>query len=125
MIHQTLADAGEAHHDRNAHLLQMADRSDAGAQQMRRRMNCTAREDDLATAEFLFPSIDQRLHADALRALEQQLPDLRVGRYGQVGALACLAIEITHRGRDALLVLIGVRHREVAVDELAVLVGQE
>ena len=103
----------------------MPDRSDAGAQQMRRRMYRAAREDDFAAAELLLAAIDQRLDADASRAFEQQLLHLRLGRYGQVGALACLAIEITHGGRDALLVLIGVRHREVAVDELAVLVGQE
>ena len=36
-----------------------------------------------------------------------------------------VAIEIAHGGRDALLVLVGVRHRKIAVDELAVLVGQE
>ena len=83
------------------------------------------REDDFAAAEFLLAAVDQRLDADALRAFEQQLLHLRLGRYRQVGALACRAIEIAHGGRDALLVLVGVRHREVAVDELAVLVGQE
>ena len=125
MIHQALADAREARQHRNAHLPEVPDRSDAGAQQMRRRMDRAARENDLAAAELLLPAVDQRLHADAARALEQQLLDLRVGRDRQVGALARLAIEIAHRGRDALLVLIGVRHREIAVDELAVLVGQE
>src|SRR3954447_26028993 len=92
---------------------------------MRRRMYSAAREDDFAAAELLLASIDQCLDADALRAFEQQLLHLRLGRYGQVGALACRAIEITHGGRDALLVLVGVRHRKIAVDELAVLVGQE
>ena len=103
----------------------MPDRADAGAQQMRRRMDRAAGENDLAAAKLLFAAVDQRLHADAARALEQQLLDLRVGRDRQIGALARLAIEIAHRGRDALLGLIGVRHREIAVDELAVLVGQE
>src|SRR4029077_4654242 len=98
------------------------DRSDAGAQQMRRRMNRAAREDDFTAAELLLAAIDQCLDADALRAFEQQLLHLRPGGDGQVGALACRTIEITHRGRDALLVLVGVRYREVAVDELAVLV---
>ena len=125
MIHQPLADARQPHQDRNAHFLEVPDRSDAGAQQMRRRMDRTAGEDDLAAAELLLLAIDQRLDADAARALEQQLLDLRVGRDRQVGALAGFAIEIAHRGRDALLVLIGVRHREIAFDELAVLVGQE
>ena len=54
-----------------------------------------------------------------------KLPDLRVGGDRQIGALARVAIEIAHRGRDALLGLIGVRHREIAFDELAVLVGHE
>ena len=90
--------------DRNAHVLEMPDRADAGAQQMRRRMDGAAGQDHLAAAELLLPAVDQRLHADAARALEQQLLDLRVGRDRQVGALARLAIEIAHRGRDALLV---------------------
>src|SRR5450631_4093982 len=92
---------------------------------MRRRMDRAAREDDLATAELLFPAVDLRLHTDAACALEQQLLDLRVGRDRQIGALARFAIEIAHRCRDALLGLIGVRRREVAFDELAVLVGHE
>ena len=125
MVHQALADAGEARQHRNAHVPEVPDRSDPGAQQMRRRMDRAAREDDLAAAELLLAAIDQRLDADALRAFEQQLLHLRLGRNRQVGALARRAIEIAHRGRDALLVLVGVRHREVAVDELAVLVGQE
>src|SRR5437660_10957335 len=88
-------------------------------------MDRAAREHDLAAAEFLLPAVDLRLDADAARALEQELLDLRVGRDRQVGAAACLAIEIAHRGRDALLVLIGMRDRKIAVDELAVLVGHE
>ena len=74
MIHQALADALEAHQDRNAHVLQMPDRADAGAQQMRRRMDRAAGEDDLAAAELLFAAVDHRLHADAARALEQAAP---------------------------------------------------
>src|ERR1700680_3744135 len=88
-------------------------------------MDRAARQDDLAAAEFLFPAVDLRLDPDAARTLEQQLLDLRVGRDRQIGAPARVAIEIAHRCRDALLGLIGVRHREVAFDELAVLVGQE
>jgi hypothetical protein len=103
----------------------MSDRADAGAQQMRRRMDRAAGEDDLAAAKLLLLAADLRLDADAARTLEQQLPDLRVGRDRQIGALARLAIEIAHRRRDALLLLIGMRHRKVAVDELAVLVRQE
>ena len=125
MVHQALADAGEARQHRNPHVPEMPDRADAGAQQMRRRMDRAGREDDFAAAELLLAAIDQRLDADALRAFEQQLLHLRVGRDRQVGALARGAIEIAHRGRDALLVLVGMRHRKIAVDELAVLVGQE
>ncbi|MGY4302577.1 hypothetical protein ACVWXN_010672 [Bradyrhizobium sp. i1.4.4] len=125
MIHQALTDACQPHQDRNAHILEVTDRADAGAQEMRRRMDGAAGQDDLAASEFLFPSVDHRLHADALRAFEQQLPDLRVGGDGEIGALARVTIEITHRGRDALLGLIGMRHRKIAVDELAVLVRHE
>ena len=88
-------------------------------------MDGAAGENDLAAAEFLLPAVDDGLHADALRAFEQQFPDLRVGGDREIGALARFAIEIAHRGRDALLGLIGMRHREIAVDELAVLVRQE
>ena len=35
MIHQALADAFKRHQDGNADVLQLADRADAGAQQMR------------------------------------------------------------------------------------------
>ncbi len=92
---------------------------------MRRRMDRATREDDFAAAELLFPAVDLRLHTDAACALEQQLLDLRVGRYRQIGAPARFSIEIAHRCRDTLLGVIGVRHREVAFGELAVLVGQE
>src|ERR1044071_4347791 len=92
---------------------------------MRRRVDRAAGENDLAAAEFLISPVDFGLHADAPRAIEQQLPDLRVGGDRKVGALARVAIEIAHRGRDALFGLIGMRHREIAVDELAVLVRHE
>ena len=58
---------------RDAQLPQMPDRADAGAQQMRRRMDRAGGQDDLAAAELRLPPLDQRLHADAARALEQQL----------------------------------------------------
>src|SRR6267154_4790571 len=66
-----------------------------------------------------------RSDADATRALEQQPFHLRVGRDREVGALARLGVEIAHRRRHAPLVGVGVGYREVALDELAVLVGQE
>src|SRR3954447_26231180 len=125
MIHQALADALQPHQHGNAHIPEVTDRADAGAQQMRRRMDGAAGENDLAGAEFLLPPLDHRLHADAMRALEQQLPDLRVGGDREVGALARVSIEIAHGSRDALLGLVRVRHREKPVDELAILVGQE
>src|SRR6266702_7946560 len=92
---------------------------------MRRRMDRAAGENDLAAAEFLLAPVDNSLHADALRAFKQQLLNLRVGGDREVGALARVAIEIAHRGRDALLGLVGMRHREITVDELAVLVRHE
>src|SRR6202000_2559893 len=125
MIHQALADAFQSNQDGNAHVPEVTDWADAGAQQMRRRMDSAAGENDLTAAEFLLPPVDLRLYTDALRAFKQQFSDLRVGGDREVSALARFAIEIAHRGRDALLGLIGVRHREIAVDELTVLVGDE
>ena len=49
---EALTDAGKAHQDRNAHLLQMPDRSDAGAQKHRGGVDRTRREDDLARRQF-------------------------------------------------------------------------
>src|SRR6185437_6878854 len=109
----------------NAHVSQMSNRADAGAQQMRRRMDRAAGQHDLAAAELLLLAIDHRLHADAARALEQQFLDLRSGRDREVGAFARVAVEIAHCGRDARLVLVGMGDREIAVGELAVLVGQK
>jgi hypothetical protein len=125
MIHEALADAFEAHHDRDAHLLEVSDGADAGAQEMRRRMDRTAREDDLAAAKLLFPTSDQRLDANAARTVEQQRCDVRVGPDLQIGAPANVAVEIAHRRRDASLGLIVECDREVAFDERAVLIGQK
>src|SRR5882724_3562487 len=125
MIHQALADACQSHQDGNTHIPEVTDRADAGAQEMRRRMDGARGENDLAAAEFLLPPVDNSLDADALRAFKQQFSHLRIGGYREVGALARFAIEIAHRGRDSLLGLIGVRHREITVDELAVLVRYE
>ena len=44
------------------------------------------RDDHLAAAKLGLPALDQRLDADAARALEQQLLDLRLGRDRQVRA---------------------------------------
>ena len=63
--------------------------------------------------------------ADAARALEQQRLDLGVGRDREVRALARLGVEIAHRRRHAPLLGVGMGDGEVALDELAVLVGQE
>src|SRR6187399_3680260 len=125
MIHQALPDAFKSHKDGNAHVPEVTDRTDAGAQQMRRRMDGAAAENDFAATEFLLPAVDDSFDADALRAFEQQFPDLSVGGDRKVGALAGVAVEIAHRGGHALLVLIGVRDGKIAVDELAVLVRQE
>src|SRR4051794_40953155 len=125
MIHQALADTFKSHQDGNAHVPELTDRTNAGAQEVRRRMDCAAGENDLAAAEFLLPSVDDSLDADALRAFEQQFPDLGVGGDREIGALAGVAVEIAHRRRDARLVLIGMRDRKIAIGELAVLVRQE
>jgi hypothetical protein len=63
-------------------------------------------------------------HADAACALEQERLHLRVGRDGEVGALARLGVEVAHRRRHATLFGIGVGDGKVTVDELTVLVGQ-
>src|SRR5580693_5224113 len=47
-----------------------------------------------------------------------------MGRDREIWPLPRLAIEITHRGGDALLTRVGMRDREIAVAKLAVLVGQ-
>src|SRR5262245_58198985 len=125
MIHQALAHALKPHQNWNAQFLQMPDWADAGAQQMRRRMDRAARQHDLAAAEFLLVSIDQRFYANASLAFEQELAHLCVSRDRQVGALARLAIKIAHCRRDASLFLIGVRDWKVAVSELGVLVRQK
>ena len=52
MIHQALADALEPHQDRDAHVPEVTDRTDASAQQMRRRMDRAAGEHDFAAAEL-------------------------------------------------------------------------
>src|ERR1700752_3831504 len=93
MIHQPLADAFKAHQNWNAHLLEMPDRTDTGPQEMGRRVDRAAGEPDLAAAELHLLAVDQCLDADAPRTLEQELPDLRLRRDGQVRALARLAVE--------------------------------
>jgi len=72
-VHQTLADASS--HQTECPFPEVPNRADAGAHQMRRRVDRAARQHHLAAAEFLFPAADLRLDADAARALEQQLPD--------------------------------------------------
>ena len=95
----------------------------AGAQQMRRRMDRARRDDDLAAAELGLLAFDQRLDADAARALEQQLAEPAViGRDRQVAAQPGAGIEIADRRRDAAVVEVGDRDREIAVLEFAVLV---
>ena len=97
---------------------------DPGAQQMRRRMDRAAGEDDLLRPELLRLALHHGAHPDAAHALEQKLADLRLGRDGQVGALPRLGIEIADRGRDPLLAADRDGDGEVAVAEGAVLVGQ-
>src|SRR6185437_16322651 len=88
-------------------------------------MDRAAGENDLAAAEFLHLAIDERLHADAARAFEQEFLDLCVGRDRQVCTFAYVAIEIAHRGGDAVLVLVRMRDRKITVSEFAILVRQE
>ncbi len=89
---------------------------------MRRRMDRPRGEDHLVAAEFGLLALDQRRDTDAAGALEQQLGDLRVGRDRQVRAPPCAGVEIADRGRDAPVIEVGDRDREIAVLVLAVLV---
>ena len=124
VIHQALADAeqGAAHGD--AEVAQVAGGADAGAHQVGGRVDGAGREDHLVRAEFPFLAVDPRLDADALQAIEQQFGDLRLAGDRQVLAPAHVTAEITDRRGDALF--LGVRNRagEVAVLEVAVLVGK-
>ncbi|MNL13155.1 hypothetical protein D3C87_1340560 [compost metagenome] len=124
VIHQATAYALAARPHGNRHLLQVVHRPDAGAQQMRRRVDGTARQDDLVPVELMFLSIDQGLHADTARAVKKQLRHMRAGQDFQVGASANIGIQIAHRSRNTALVLVVEGHRKIAFDELAVLVGQ-
>ncbi len=51
MVHQPLADAGQRLPDGDPLVAQMTDRSDAGAQEMRRRANCAGAQDHLPGPE--------------------------------------------------------------------------
>ena len=53
MVHQPLADAGQGGDHRDAHLAEMADRADAGAHQMGRRMDGARRQDHFLGPELL------------------------------------------------------------------------
>ena len=125
MVHQPLADAGQARDDGNAEFGELTHRPDAGPHQMSGRVYGAAGQDDLAATELLLLAADHRRHADAARALEQQRHDLGVGRDREVGALARLGVEIAHRRRHPPFLGVGMGDGEVAFDELAVLVGQE
>ena len=52
VIHQPLADAEQRVPHRNTEIAKVAARSDAGAHQMRRRVDGAGRENDLAAAEL-------------------------------------------------------------------------
>ena len=66
-------------------------------------------------AELRLAAVDQRLDADAARALEQQLGDLGLGRDRQVVAQPRAVIEIADRRRHPPVVEVGDRDREIAV----------
>src|SRR4029079_6460391 len=125
MIHQALTDALEARDDRNAQILQLPDRADAGAQEMRGRMDRATGKNNFMSPHSRFAAVDIRLDADAARALEQQLLDMRMGQDRQVGEGTRFAVEIAHRRRDASRGLAVWRDRKIAVDEFAVLIRQE
>ena len=122
VVHQPLADAGDMRHDLDPEIAEVTGRPDSGPQQMRGRMDRTRRDDDLATPELGFLAVDERLHADAARPLEQQL--LNLGKSGdrQIAAQPGSRIEVADRRRDATVIEVRDRDREIAVLEFAVLV---
>ena len=65
----------------------MADRADAGAQEMRRRMDRAAGEDDLAATEFLLAAADAGLTTQAVGLANYAESHLRSNRIdnGQQG----------------------------------------
>ena len=126
MVHQPLPDPRQIGAHLDAEIHQRPGRPDAGAQQVRRRMDRAGADDDFAPglidAEFGLRPFDERLDADAAGALEEQLGNLRLGRDRQVRTAPRAVVEIADRGRDAAIVKIGDRDREIAVSVLAVLV---
>ncbi len=72
VVHQPGADSRQVGADLDAERAQIARRADAGAQQMRRRVDRAGAEDHLAGAEFDLPPADRGAHADAGGAVEQQ-----------------------------------------------------
>src|SRR5215472_12280288 len=100
----------------------MTRRPDAGAQQMRWRVNRSGRDDDFAASEFDFLAVYKRSNPDAVRPLEYQLLDLHRGRNLEIAPQPGARIEIADRCRYSPLVEIGYRDREIAVLELGILV---
>ena len=97
MVHQALPDPGERVAHLDSEILEMPDGPDARTQKMGGRMNCPARENDLAGPHLLAPSLKVRGDTDAASAFEQQLACLRMGRDRQIAALTRRRVEIADR----------------------------
>src|SRR5204862_502555 len=105
VVHQPLPDTRQIGAHLDAEIHQRPGRPDAGAQQVRRRMDRAGADDDFAPglidAELGLRPFDERLDADAAGALEEQLGNLRRGRDRQVRTPPRAAVELADRGRDA------------------------
>ena len=79
MVHQPAADAGHIGPDVDAERPKLGLRANAGAKQVRRRVNGATAQDDSAGAEFQIASLARSPDPDAAIALEDQLRDVGIG----------------------------------------------
>ena len=123
MLHQVLADAGAVG---DARWMPSAASSFAGPMPLRIRNagECSAPIDtiDLARVHVDRSAAAPHAHAGDARAVEQQPLRARAAQDRQVRPLPDVARQIRHGGRDAVIVDVGDRDREIAVAERAVLV---
>src|SRR4051812_12446209 len=106
-------------------LAQMRSWPDPGAQQVSRRMDRPARQDDLATAEFLQLAADHRVDPNTALPVEVQPDDLGVGENRQLAAHPGARIQIADRCRPPPFVSIGDGYREISVLPFRILIQDE
>ena len=84
MVLQVLPDARQIGANLNAKRAQMCRRTDPGAHQQRRRLDCAATQNDLASTEFPFGTRDRCLDSNGAAALEQNSLHNRLRRDRQI-----------------------------------------